>query len=545
MSIDPRAGKLIDPTAALNISQLTQAFFNRKPDVSNPAQRVAFGTSGHRGCAFDTTFNEDHILAITQAICRYRAARRIDGPLFLGRDTHAISIHAFRVAIEVLAANGVTTMVDSSEGYTPTPVVSHAILVYNRDREDGLADGIVITPSHNPPEDGGFKYNPPHGGPAETEITEWIEKTANNILRSRLSDVQRLGFGISKTPIVKPHDYATSYIEDLKSVVCLERIASAGLRIGVDPLGGAAVDFWRPLAEHYRLNLAVTDSTVDSTFKEIPLDWDGKICMDCSSPYPMTRLLARKAEFDLAFANDTDADRHGIVTPAGLMPPNDYLAICALYLGRNRPTFKGRKIGKTVVSSSMIDRVARKLEADLFEVPVGFKWFVHGLGGGSLYFSGEESAGSSFLRQDGATWTTDKDGMIAGLLAAEMTVTTGKTPDLLFAEFTEDVGKTFYARVDIPADQDKRATLAKIEPAAVRGQLGGEEISKRFTRAPGNDAPIGGIKLTTANGWIAARPSGTEDIIKIYAESFVSPAHLAELQRDAAELLGIPDAIDR
>ncbi len=542
MSIDPRAGKLIDPATALNISDLTQAFFNRKPDVSNPAQRVAFGTSGHRGCAFDTTFNEDHILAITQAICRYRAAQGIDGPLFLGRDTHAVSIHAFHVALEVLAANGVTTMVDSSGGYTPTPVISHAIVVYNRGREDGWADGIVITPSHNPPEDGGFKYNPPHGGPAETEITEWIEKTANNILRSKLSDVQRLGSGFTKTPIIKPYDYPTSYIEDLKSVVCLEKIASAGLRIGVDPLGGAAVAFWQPLAEHYRLNLRVTDSTVDSTFKEIPLDWDGKIRMDCSSPYPMTRLLAHKTEFDLAFANDTDADRHGIVTPAGLMPPNDYLAICALYLGRNRAAFKGRKIGKTVVSSSLIDRVARKLEAGLFEVPVGFKWFVRGLSEGELYFSGEESAGSSFLRRDGTPWTTDKDGLIAGLLAAEMTAATGKTPDRLFAELVEEVGRTFYARIDSPARPEARAALAKIDPATVGDQLGGEEIVESFTEAPGNGASIGGIKLVTANGWIAARPSGTEDIIKIYAESYVSADHLAELQIGAKKLLGIAKA---
>jgi phosphoglucomutase len=539
MTIDPRAGKLIDPADALDVSRLTQAFFDRKPDVSNPAQRVAFGTSGHRGCAFDTTFNEDHILAITQAICRYRAARGIDGPLFVGRDTHAVSEQAFYVALQVLAANGVTTMVDSGGSYTPTPVISHAILTYNLCRTAGLADGIVITPSHNPPQDGGFKYNPPHGGPAEADITGWIEKTANDFLKNGLRDIKRLGSERNQTPLVKPHDYATAYIEDLKNIVRLEEIAAAGLRIGVDPLGGAAVNFWQPLAKRYGLNLTVTDSTVDPTFKTVPMDWDGKIRMDCSSPYPMTRLLARRQDFDLAFANDTDADRHGIVTPAGLMAPNDYLATCALYLGQQRTAFKGRGIGKTVVSSSVIDRVAGKLQARLFEVPVGFKWFVSGLGDGSLYLSGEESAGSSFLRQDGTAWTTDKDGMIAGLLAAEMTVTAGKTPDRLFSELSHEVGKTFYARIDSPAQQETRTMLAKIDPASVHGQLGGDQITQKFTRAPGNDAPIGGIKLETAKGWIAARPSGTEDIIKIYAESFVSADHLSALQADAAKLLGL------
>jgi phosphoglucomutase len=539
MTIDPRAGKLIDPADALDVSRLTQAFFDRKPDISNPAQRVAFGTSGHRGCAFDTTFNENHILAITQAICRYRAARNIDGPLFVGRDTHAVSEQAFHVALEVLAANGVTTMVDSGGGYTPTPAISHAILTYNRGRAEGLADGIVITPSHNPPQDGGFKYNPPHGGPAEAEITGWIEKTANELLKNGLRDIKRLGSIRNNTLQVKTHDYATAYIGDLKNVVRLDQVAAAGLKIGVDPLGGAAVGFWRPLAELYGLNLTVTDSTVDPTFKTVPMDWDGKIRMDCSSPYPMTRLLARRQEFDLAFANDTDADRHGIVTPAGLMPPNDYLATCALYLGQERAAFEGRSIGKTVVSSSMINRVAKKLNAGLFEVPVGFKWFVDGLGDASLYFGGEESAGSSFLRQDGTAWTTDKDGMIAGLLAAEMTVTSGKTPDRLFAELTREVGKTYYARVDSPARQEMRTMLAKIDPASVHGQLGGDDITQKLVRAPGNDAAIGGIKLETVNGWIAARPSGTEDIIKIYAESFLSADHLSALQADAAQLLGL------
>lgn len=541
MNVDPRAGKLVDPKKALNVSALTQAFFDRKPDVSNPAQRVMFGTSGHRGCAFDTTFNEDHILAMTQAICRYRAARGIDGPLFIGRDTHAVSEPAFNVALEVLDANGVTTMVDSDGSYTPTPVISHAIRVYNNGRASGFADGIVITPSHNPPEDGGFKYNPPHGGPAEADVTGWIEKAANDLLKNRLRELKRHGVKNRQTPLIKPHDYRTSYIEDLKSVVRLEEVASSNVRIGVDPLGGAAVGFWQPLANRYRLNLTVTDSSIDSTFKTIPMDWDGKIRMDCSSAYPMARLLAHKDTFDIAFANDTDADRHGIVTPAGLIPPNDYLAICAYYLGLNRPAFNAKRIGKTVVSSSMIDRVAQKLGAGLYEVPVGFKWFVNGLGDGSLYFSGEESAGSSFLRQDGTAWTTDKDGMIAGLLAAEMTAITGKTPDHLFAELRQVMGRTFYARIDRPARQDTRTALANADPAAVHGKLGGDEITQKFNRAPGNDASIGGIKLMTANGWIAARPSGTEDIIKIYAESFIDPLHLAELQKDAVKLLNIPD----
>ncbi len=539
MSIDPRAGKLISPDQALDVSRLTQAFFDRKPDVSVPQQRVSFGTSGHRGSAFDTTFNENHIVAITQAICSYRASAGIDGPLFLGRDTHAVSDPAFSVALQVLAANGVQTMVDSGGGYTPTPVISHAILTYNRGRTAGLADGIVITPSHNPPEDGGFKYDPPHGGPAESTITGWIEKTANELLKNKLAGVKRLGSDRNALPNVHPHDYATAYIHDLGNVVRLQEVSAAGLRIGVDPLGGAAVNFWAPIAQHYRLNLTVTDGTVDPTFKTVPMDWDGKIRMDCSSPYPMSRLLARRGDFDLAFANDTDADRHGIVTPGGLMPPNNYLAACALYLGRQRPVFKGRSIGKTVVSSSVIDRVARKLGVPLFEVPVGFKWFVAGLQDGSVYFSGEESAGSSFLRQDGAVWTTDKDGLIAGLLAAEITVVTGKTPDKLFEEFTAEAGRTYYARIDSPAQEEARTRLAKIDPAQISGSLGGDAITDKFPRAPGNDAPIGGIKLVTANGWIAARPSGTEDIIKIYGESFVSADHLSALQKDAATLLGL------
>jgi phosphoglucomutase len=538
MTIDPRAGTLVETDKVLDVSKLTLAFFTRKPDISVPAQRVKFGTSGHRGSAFDTTFNEDHILAITQAICRYRASQGIDGPLFLGRDTHALSRPAFHVALEVLAANGVTVMIDDHDGYTPTPVISHAILTYNRSRTAGLADGIVITPSHNPPEDGGFKYNPPHGGPAETGITTWIENMANGFLKSRLAEIKRLGVTNGHAPNLVSHDYVNSYISSLGAVVDMQAIWASDLRIGIDPLGGAAVHYWDPIAEKFGLNITVIDATVDPTFRSIPRDWDGNIRMDCSSPYPMKRLLARKDEFDIAFANDTDSDRHGIVSRAGLMPPNDYLAACAFYLGQERPLFKGRKIGKTVVSSSMIDRVAELLGDPVFEVPVGFKWFVNGLRDGGIYFSGEESAGSSFLRRDGSVWTTDKDGLIAGLLAAEITAHSGHTPNILFDELMTKVGKMFYARLDNPANEALRLKLSSAEPDDISAtELGGDAIREKITQAPGNGAAIGGIKLTTANGWAAARPSGTEDVYKIYAESFVSAEHLALLQADTAALL--------
>ena len=538
MTIDPRAGTLVETDQVLDVSKLTLAFFTRKPDISVPAQRVKFGTSGHRGSALDTTFNEDHILAITQAICRYRASQGIDGPLFLGRDTHALSRPAFHVALEVLAANGVTVMIDDHDGYTPTPVISHAILTYNRTRTAGLADGIVITPSHNPPQDGGFKYNPPHGGPAETGITTWIENMANGFLKSRLAEIKRLGVANGHVPNLVSHDYINSYISSLGAVVDMQAIRASDLRIGIDPLGGAAVHYWDPIAEKFGLNITVIDATVDPTFRSIPRDWDGNIRMDCSSPYPMKRLLARKDEFDIAFANDTDSDRHGIVSRAGLMPPNDYLAVCAFYLGQERAAFKGRKIGKTVVSSSMIDRVAELLGDAVFEVPVGFKWFVNGLRDGGIYFSGEESAGSSFLRRDGSVWTTDKDGLIAGLLAAEITAHSGHTPNILFDELMTKVGKMFYARLDNPANEALRSKLASVEPDDISAiELGGDAIREKITQAPGNGAAIGGIKLTTANGWAAARPSGTEDVYKIYAESFVSAEHLALLQADTAALL--------
>jgi phosphoglucomutase len=537
MKTDPGAGTVVPPDMVLDVSKLIQAFFDRKPDVSIVGQRVSFGTSGHRGSSFDTTFNEDHIVAITQAICRYRASQGIDGPLYMGRDTHALSEPAFHVALEVLAANGVRAMVDAHDGFTPTPAVSHAILRYNKGRTSGLADGIVITPSHNPPEDGGFKYNPPDGGPAASAVTSWIEAAANALLKNGLRDVKRTGASGGSSHVT-PFDFRQSYVDDLDSIIDMQAIRAAGVRIGVDPLGGAAARYWPAIVERFGIDLTVTDPTIDPTFKAVPRDWDGKIRMDCSSRYPMSRLIAKSGDFDIAFANDTDADRHGIVTRAGLMAPNDYLAVSAHYLGLDRAAFQGRDIGKTIVSSAMIDRVAAAVGRKVFEVPVGFKWFVDGLIAGKLYFCGEESAGSSFLRRDGQVWTTDKDGLIAGLLAAEITARTGSAPDALFAELTKSLGQTFYARVDQPADPALRKRLGAITPENVTASmLAGDAIAAKTITAPGNGAPIGGIKISTANGWIAARPSGTEDIYKIYAESFVSPEHLTELQKSAQELL--------
>jgi phosphoglucomutase len=537
MSIDPRAGTLVDLSDVLDVSKLIEAFFGKKPDVAIASQRVVFGTSGHRGCAFETSFNENHIVAIVQAICRYRAARGIDGPLFVGRDTHAVSGPAFYVALEVLAGNGAITMIDTINKFTPTPAVSHAIIEYNRGRANGLADGIIITPSHNPPEDGGIKYNPPHGGPAEIGITSWIEAAANKLLEANLRDVRRIGKNAAEIRVL-PHDYVETYARQLASVVDLDIVRSAGIRIGVDPLGGAAVNFWKPVAERFGLDLTVTDSTIDPTFRTIPRDWDGQIRMDCSSKYPMQRLLNIKDRFDVAFANDTDADRHGIVTPNGLMEPNSYLATCAHYLGNVREHFEGRKIGKTIVSSAMIDRVAKALGTTIVEVPVGFKWFVDGLCDGSVYFAGEESAGSSFLRTDGSRWSTDKDGLIAGLLAAEITARTGKSPSDYFAGLTEQLGQTFYARIDKPADKQMRAKLSNILVDTISNKtLAGEPISRKETSASGNGAAIGGIKLSTEKGWIAARPSGTENIYKIYAESFLSDDHLKALQIEAQKIL--------
>jgi len=537
MSIDPRAGTLVEPSNVLDVGKLKEAFFSRKPDVSVAAQRVSFGTSGHRGCAFDTTFNENHILAIVQAVCACRKAHGIDGPLFVGRDTHAVSEPAFQVTLEVLAANGVSTMIDDKNGVTPTPVVSRAIIDHNIGRTEGLADGIIITPSHNPPEDGGIKYNPPHGGPAETEITSWIEGFANKLLQEGLKDVRRQSQAQSATGIAR-YDFLNKYIEQLDDIIDLQIVQAAGLRIGVDPLGGAAVHYWGPIADRFKLNLTVTDNTVDPTFRTIPRDWDGKIRMDCSSKYPMQRLLAIKDRFDIAFANDTDADRHSIVDVNGLMEPNSYLAMSARYLGTHRDGFATRKIGKTIVSSSIIDRVAAGLGTSIVEVPVGFKWFVDGLTHGEIFFCGEESAGSSYLRRNGKVWTTDKDGITAGLLAAEMTAREGKPPSQQFADLTKTAGRTFYARIDNPANKPLRDKIAAITTDSIKqDSLAGSPITRKETNASGNGAKIGGIKLTTDKGWIAVRPSGTEDIYKIYAESFVDEDHLAKLQQSAKALV--------
>ena len=534
MNIDPAAGTLVPPAEKLDVAALTRAYFEKKPDPAIAAQRVSFGTSGHRGSAFDTSFNEDHILATTEAICRYRKSAGIDGPLFIGRDSHALSEPAFNTALEVLAAHGVTVLADEQNGFTPTPSVSRAIIAHNHGREDGLADGIIITPSHNPPQDGGFKYNPPHGGPAGSDITGAIEKQANTLLEEKLAGVKRA------KAVTTPFDFIGTYVAALAGILDMDAIRS--VKIGVDPLGGAAIGYWQPIAERYRLDLTVTDATVDSTFATVPRDWDGKIRMDCSSPYPMKRLLGRAGAFDIAFANDTDADRHGIVDAAGLMPPNDYLATCAHYLGGSRAVFKSKKIGKTIVSSGMIDRVAGLLGTDVYEVPVGFKWFVDPLKDGGVFFAGEESAGSSFLMRDGAVWTTDKDGLIAGLLAAEMTAKTGKSPSALYADITAKVGRSFYARSDNPAAADLRKKIAALSPEGVAAtELAGSPITAKLSKAPGNDAAIGGLKLETKDGWIALRPSGTEDIYKIYAESFVSADHLKALQaagRDLAQSVG-------
>ncbi|HEY4123127.1 MAG TPA: phosphoglucomutase (alpha-D-glucose-1,6-bisphosphate-dependent) [Rhizomicrobium sp.] len=532
---NPRAGEMPLPGDLVDLSKLIAAYYAQKPDPAIAAQRVSFGTSGHRGSAFDTAFNEDHILAITQAICDYRKSKGIDGPLFIGKDTHALSEPAFKSALEVLAANGVTTMIDAADGYTPTPAISHAILVHNRNRKSGLADGIVITPSHNPPSDGGFKYNPPHGGPAETEITGTIERAANEFLKQKLSGVHRTG----KTEGIIRHDYIAAYTADLINVVDMEAIRSSGLRIGIDPLGGAAVHYWQPIIERYKIDATVVNATIDPTFAFMPLDWDGKIRMDCSSPFAMKKLLAIKDKFDLSFGNDTDADRHGIVCPTGLMQPNHYLAVCIDYLKQHRDNWpKDCGIGKTIVSSSMIDRVVKRNNAKLMEVPVGFKWFVDGLLDSSLGFGGEESAGASFLRRDGTVWTTDKDGLIAGLLAAEITARTKADPAQRYRKLTEELGQTFYARIDSPATTQQKTLLSKIKPDEVKAtELAGERIEQRLSNAPGNNQSFGGLKMITSKGWFAARPSGTEDVYKVYAESFESPAHLARIQAEAQKIL--------
>ncbi len=525
----------------VNVPRLVTAYYSEHPDRGVAAERVAFGTSGHRGSAFERTFNEAHILAITQAICSYRQARSIDGPLFLGMDTHALSEPAFVSALEVLAANGVEVMIDRNRGYTPTPVVSHAILGYNRGRRSGLADGIVVTPSHNPPEDGGFKYNPPSGGPADTEVTGWIERTANALLAEDLRAVRRIPYERARRAgSTHLHDYITPYVDDLGSVVDMEVIRSSGVRIGVDPLGGAGVRYWAPIVARYGIAATVVNESVDPTFRFMTVDWDGKIRTDCSSPYAMVPLVAMRDRFDVAFANDADHDRHGIVTPtAGLMNPNQYLAVAISYLFTHRHSWPAEAaVGKTVVSSGIIDRVTANLGRRLIEVPVGFKWFVPGLLEGSIGFGGEESAGASFLRIDGSTWTTDKDGMILGLLAAEITATLGLDPGARYVELTRGLGTPVYERIDAPATLEQKRLLLKLSPAQVDAkELGGEPIRAILTTAPGNGESIGGLKVITDDGWFAVRPSGTEEVYKLYAESFRDRAHLERIQAEAQALV--------
>ena len=539
--IVPLAGKPAPQSVLVNVPRLMTAYFALVPDPAIRSQRVAFGTSGHRGSAFATAFNETHILAITQAVCLYRQHAGITGPLFLGMDTHALSEAAFASAVEVLAANGVETIIDEHDGYTPTPVISHAILSYNRGRTSGLSDGIVISPSHNPPEDGGFKYNPTNGGPADKDVTGWIEKTANALIEAGLSGVKRIPYARArKTACVHAHDYITPYVADLANIVDMDAIRAAGVRIGIDPLGGAAVHYWQPLIERYKINASIVNASVDQTFRFMTLDWDGNIRMDCSSPYAMTSLIALRDTFDIAFANDTDADRHGVVTPSGgLMNPNYFLASAIAYLTANRPEWSpAGAIGKTAVSSGMIDRVVARQGRKLVEVPVGFKWFSAGLIDGSLLFGGEESAGASFVRRDGSVWTTDKDGLIMGLLAAEMTARTGQDPHQYYSAVTEGLGTSYYERIDAPASAEQKAVLSSLNPDEITAtMLADEPITAKLTRAPGNDQAIGGIKVTSENGWFAARPSGTEDVYKIYAESFRRKAHLSQIQADAQAIL--------
>ncbi|TFV71325.1 alpha-D-glucose phosphate-specific phosphoglucomutase [Blastococcus sp. CT_GayMR19] len=532
---DVRAGQPAAPSDLIDIAALVTAYYTVEPDPAEPAQQVAFGTSGHRGSAFDAAFNEPHILATTQAICEYRAAQGYDGPLFIGRDTHALSEPAWASALEVLAANDVTVLVDAAGRYTPTPAVSHAILAANRGKTTGLADGIVVTPSHNPPRDGGFKYNPPDGGPADTDATGWIAGRANELLRAGLSGVRRVPLEQARAD-AESYDFLGAYVDDLPAVVDIDAIRNAGVRIGADPLGGASVDYWAAIAERHRLDLTVVNPLVDPTWRFMTLDWDGKIRMDCSSPAAMASLVGRKDEFQIATGNDADADRHGIVTPdGGLMNPNHFLAVAIAYLLSHRPDWSPTTaVGKTLVSSSLIDRVVADLGRPLVEVPVGFKWFVPGLLDGSVGFGGEESAGASFLRRDGGVWTTDKDGILLALLASEIQAVTGRSPSKLHRQLTDHFGESAYARIDAPATREEKAALGKLSPEAVTAtELAGEPIVAKLTTAPGNGAPIGGLKVTTENAWFAARPSGTEDVYKVYAESFRGPAHLAQVQEEA------------
>jgi phosphoglucomutase len=541
VKISSAAGKPADPSILVNVPKLLTAYYELRPNLSDPRQQVVFGTSGHRGSSMNVAFNEWHILAITQAICEYRKQQNIDGPLFLGRDTHALSEPAFASAMEVLAANNVDVMISEGSVYTPTPAVSHAILLYNRARKSGLADGIVITPSHNPPDNGGFKYDPPHGGPADSSVTSWIESRANELLRKALEDVKRISFQKARhSSTTHQHDFLNSYVRDLDAVVDMTAIRDAKIKLGVDPLGGAGIDYWPRIAEQYDLDLTIVNKSVDPTFRFMTVDWDGKIRMDPSSPYAMQRLIGLKDSFDIAFASDTDHDRHGIVTKgSGLLPPNHYLSVCVYYLFSNRKSWlKNVMVGKTVVSSSMIDRISARLQQPIYEVPVGFKWFVDGLLAGHLGFAGEESAGSSFLRHDGSVWTTDKDGIIPCLLSAEITARTGKDPGAMYRELTRDLGDPVYDRVDAPASPEQKAALQRLSPTDLkRTDLAGEPIQQILTTAPGDGNPIGGIKVIAENGWFAARASGTEEIYKIYAESFLGQDHLRQIRQEAQSII--------
>jgi phosphoglucomutase len=541
--ISPLAGKPAPKELLVDVARLLKEYYERRPDLDDPNQLVSFGTSGHRGSPLRGTFNEAHILAITQAICEYRHEQGTDGPLYMGKDTHAVSEPAQRTALEVLAANNVETIIQQDDGITPTPVISRAILVYNRGRKekDHLADGIVITPSHNPPEDGGFKYNPTNGGPADTDVTGWVENRANELLRAGNAGVKRIPYDKAiRSATTHQEDFILPYVNDLKNVVDMDAIRGAHLKLGVDPLGGASLPYWEPINSIYGLDIVVTNKVVDPTFSFMTVDHDGKIRMDCSSPYAMARLVALKDQYQVAFGNDTDADRHGIVTPvAGLMNPNHYLAVAIRYLLTHRPHWRETvAVGKTLVSSSMIDRVVKKLGRKLSEVPVGFKWFVPGLVDGSYCFGGEESAGASFLRLDGTAWTTDKDGPIMDLLAAEITARTGKNPGEHYRELTAEFGTPYYTRIDAPATPEQKAKLAKLTADAVKeSDLAGEPITAKLTKAPGNDAPIGGLKVVAESGWFAARPSGTESVYKIYAESFKSQTHLNAILSEAQEMV--------
>jgi phosphoglucomutase len=540
-AVSPLAGKPAPREMLIDLSRMEKEYYEHKPDVSDPNQLVSFGTSGHRGSPLHGTFNEAHILAITQAICEYRRGQAIDGPLYMGKDTHAVSAPAQRTALEVLAANGVETIIQENDGVTPTPVISRAILVYNRGRKDHLADGIVITPSHNPPEDGGFKYDPPNGGPADTGVTGWVQNRANELLRTGNAGVKRVLYEKAiRAGSTRKEDFVLPYVRDLNNVVDIDAIRGAHLKLGVDPLGGASLPYWDPINSIYGLKVEVVNRTIDPTFSFMTVDHDGKIRMDCSSPYAMARLVGLKDQYQVAFGNDTDADRHGVVTPvAGLMNPNHYLAVAIRYLVTHRPQWRSTvAVGKTVVSSSMIDRVVQTLGRELREVPVGFKWFVAGLIDGSYCFGGEESAGASFLRRDGTVWSTDKDGLIMVLLAAEIAACTGKDPGQHYQEMTAEFGTPYYTRIDAPSTPEQKAKLSKLSPDSVKeSELAGEPITAKLTNAPGNQAPIGGLKVTSKNGWFAARPSGTENIYKIYAESFKSASHLDAIVGEAEKIV--------